>query len=407
MTATDFDFTKIDSTMFIALELSNSQWKLAFAATRSSGVRVRNVAAGDLQAFEHEIRLAKAKFRLPDDAPVQTCYEAGRDGHWIHRALLAVGIDNFVIESSCLEVDRRQKQRKTDRLDAIKMVHALVRYCRGERTSLRVNHVPSIADEDVRNLQRELQTIRTDRTRINNRIKGLLIAQGIRLSTIDASFSKQLSKLTTGNGEPLGEHLAARLQRDFARMQLCVAQIRELEKHRAELFRDARKASEKAAARQQIADRLIELRGIGVEGAWTLSTELFAWREFANRKQVGAVVGLAPTPYSSGKLDRELGISKAGRGELRSLLVELSWLWLRYQPNSDLTRWYRRKVAGQGSRVCRIAIVALARKLVVTLWKYAMRGEIPGGAKFKTDQQKRRLSLTASLGVPPTLVTAA
>jgi transposase len=393
--------------MFVALELSSNSWKLAFSSSSSSRVRLRNIAAGALQALEREIALAKAKFGLDENAPIQTCYEAGRDGHWLHRALLGIGINNFVIESSCLEVDRRQKQRKTDRLDAMKMVHALIRYCRGERSSLRVNHVPGAEDEDIRNLQRELQTIRSDRTRINNRIKGLLVAQGIRLARVGADFPSQLAQMTTGDGQALGEYLTARLRRDFARMQLCVAQIRELEKCRAELFRQAARACEKAASRQHIADRLIELRGIGAEGAWTLSTELFAWREFANRRQVGAVVGLTPTHYSSGKLERELGISKAGRGELRSLLVELAWLWLQYQPQSDLTRWYHKKVTGQGSRIRRIAIVALARKLLVALWKYAMQGEIPGGANFKTDKQKRRLTLTPSMGDPPILSIAA
>ena len=406
MTATDFDCSTIDSTLYVALELSSNRWKLAFAATRCSGIRVKNMAAGDLDALEREIRLAKENRHLREDAPVQTCYEAGRDGHWLHRALLAAGISNFVIESSCLEVDRRQKQRKTDRLDAMKMVYALIRYCRGERTSLRVNHVPDAKDEDLRNLQRELQTIRTDRTRLSNRIQSLLIAQGIRLARIDAGFPLQVMHMTTGNGRPLGKYLTARLQRDFARLQLCVAQIRELEKHRAELFRQAAKAEVSCTVQQQIADRFIALCGIGVEGAWTLSTELYAWREFANRKQVGAVVGLTPTSYGSGQWNRELGISKAGRGELRSLLVELAWLWLQHQPTSDLADWYQEKVVGHGSRVRRIAIVALARKLVVALWKYAMKGEIPGGAKFKTEKQKRRFSLTQSLGPPPPLGAA-
>lgn len=406
MTATRFDSTVIDSTLFVAMELSNDCWKLAFAATSRYRVRLRDIPAGDLRAFDREIALAKSKFGLEENARIQTCYEAGRDGHWIHRVLLSLEIHNFVIESSCVEVDRRQKQRKTDRLDATKMVHALVRYCRGERTSLRVNHVPDAEDEDIRNLQRELKTIREDRTRINNRIKSLLVAQGIRLTSIDAGFPLQLAEMKTGDGKPLGRQLEERLHREFARMQLCVAQIRELEKERAELFRQAMRAGQKASARQQIADRLIELCGIGVEGAWTLSTELFAWRAFTNRKQVGAVVGLTPTPYSSGKLQRELGISKAGRGQLRSLLVELAWLWLRYQPQSDLARWYVAKVAGQGSRIRRIAIVALARKLVVALWKYALQGEIPGGVKFKTDKQKRRFALTPSLGDPPSMVAA-
>lgn len=399
MTATQLDSNQLDSTLLIALELSSDTWKLAFRVTGSSRVRLRNVRAGDLELLENEIALAKQKFKLHDEASVQTCYEAGRDGHWIHRALVAIGIDNFVIESSCLEVDRRRKQRKTDRLDATKMVHALVRYCQGERTSLRVNHVPGFEDEDIRNLQRELQSIRAERTRSNNRIKGLLIAQGIRVNKIGADFCSLLENAATGDGKPLGTFLKGRLIREFERMQLCVSQIRELEKCRGELFRRAAKSSQDIATRQQVADRLIGLCGIGPEGAWTLSTELFAWRNFRNRRQVGAVVGLTPTPFSSGKLDREQGISKAGRGELRSLLVELSWLWLRYQPGSDLARWYREKVAGQGSRVRRIAIVALARKLVVALWKYAMRDEVPVGVKFKTDRQKQRLSLTPSLGV--------
>ncbi|MDV6030541.1 MAG: IS110 family transposase [Phycisphaera sp. RhM] len=192
-------------------------------------------------------------------------------------------------------------------------------------------------------------------------------------------------------------HLRKRLQLEFTRLKLCVCQIRELEEQRAELFRQANAAADQCASRQQNADRLVEHCGIGVECAWTLSTKLFSWREFRNRRQLRAVIGLAPTPYSSGALNREQAISKAGRGDVRSLLVEVGWLWLRYQPQSDLARWFREKAGGQSSRMRRIAIVALARKLVIALWKYAMQGEVPGGAKFKSPSQKRRHRKTASL----------
>lgn len=218
------------------------------------------------------------------------------------------------------------------------------------------------------------------------------------MEKIDSRFEAKLADLQTGDGKPLGEYLRRRLRMDFSRLKLCVCQIRELEEQRAKLFREANDKAEQCALRQQIADRLIELCGIGAECAWTLSTELFSWRQFRNRRQLGAAVGLTPTPYSSGNLNREQGISKAGRGEVRSLLVEVSWLWLRYQPQSDLARWYREKVREQGSRIRRIAIVALARKLLIALWKHAMHGEIPPGAKLKTALQKRRQRKTISLG---------
>ena len=398
MTATIKQSTSISSTLFVALELSKTTWKLAFACADYPTVRIRNIAGGDLQQFESELLTAKQKFALPDDADVVTCYEAGRDGFWIHRALEATEVSNDVIESASLEVDRRMKQRKTDRLDVQKMVHALVRFHRGERGALRPIHVPSVEDEDVRYLQRGLQAIRRDKRRITTRIKSLLFAQGIRLEKIDHQFEALLKTLKTGDENPIGEYLQQRLRLDFDRLKLCVSQIRELEECRAELFRQANTEAGKCATRQEIGDRLIELCGIGPECAWTLSTELFAWREFKNRRQLGAVVGLTPTPYSSGKLNREQGISKAGRGEVRSLLTEIAWLWIRYQPQSELTRWYINKTANQGTRIRRIAIIALARKLVIALWKYAMQGEIPRGAKFKSAEQKRRHRLTASLG---------
>ena len=397
MTAAQFDSSQFHTTLLVALELSDQSWKLAFFTDSVRRVRIRNIPARDICRLEREIAMAKQKFQLDESAPVQTCYEAGRDGFWIHRVLLSMEVQNFVIESSSLEVDRRQKQRKTDRLDAEKMVHALARYCRGEQNALRVNHVPDAVDEDLRNLQRELTSIRGECTRFSNRIKSLLVAQGIVLERISRDFPKLLPSLKTGDGNPLGLVLRQRLEREFQRLQLAVEQVREVEIGRAKIIRAGFENPGGSTKQAQIAVRLMELCGIGVEASWTLSTELFAWRNFRNRRQVGAIVGLTPTPYSSGKLNCERGISKSGRGQLRALMVEISWLWLRYQPKSSLTRWFYAKASSQSTRCRRIAIVALARKLLVALWKYIDHGEIPEGVKFKQEAQWKRIRLRPSL----------
>jgi transposase len=398
VTAAQFDSTRYQDTLLVSLELSHQAWKLGFFTESIGRVRVRSIEARNISQLEQEVERAKEKFGLPGEAPVQCCYEAGRDGFWLDRLLQGMGWGNFVIESSSLEVDRRSKRCKTDRIDAEKMTFALARFCRGEASALRVVNVPDPADEDIRNLQRELKSIRAERTRGNNRIKSLLCAQGVIIDQIDSKFIERVDTFRTGDDRPLGASLKQRLVREFERMRLCVTQIREIETQRAELVRAAIKNSEMADRRSLIAARLMELCGIGIEGAWTLSTELFAWRAFRNRKQVAAVVGLTPMPYDSGERSREQGISKAGRGELRALLVELSWLWHRYQPTSALTRWYFARAGDAGGRIRRISIVAMARKLLVSLWKYVSSGLIPEGAKLKSDIQQSRFRITASLG---------
>ncbi|MDV6030542.1 MAG: transposase [Phycisphaera sp. RhM] len=204
MTATGIHSTSVSSTLFVALELSKSVWKLGFACAERPSLRIRNVAAGDLRQFESELLAAKRKFALDDDAATVTCYEAGRDGFRIHRALEAIGLTNHVIASASLEVDRRSKQRKTDHLDVEKMVQALLRCYRGERAALRPIHVPPMEDEEIRNLQRGLQSIRKDKRRLTNRIKGVLFAQGIRLAKIDSEFEALLETLITGDGKSIG-----------------------------------------------------------------------------------------------------------------------------------------------------------------------------------------------------------
>jgi transposase len=398
MTTTTIDSNRLAETLFMALELSSENWKLAFATASNYRVRVRSVSAGDLRQLNAEIRAAKKRFRLDEDAPIISGYEAGRDGFWIHRALLANGIENLVLDASSLPVDQRSKRVKTDRVDAEAMAHLLVRYGRGETWACRLVHVPPSEDEDARHLGRELQTIRAERTRHSNRITSLLVTHGIRLPQISADFLQRLDGLRSGDGHELGQQLRDRLRREFRRLQLCVEQIRELEAARASLFRQAREAPQQAARRDALAVKLMELRGIGPEGAWTLASELFSWREIRNRRQLGALVGLTPCPYHSGKSETEQGISKAGRPHLRSLMIELSWLWLTYQPGSALTKWFTSRTRSGSRRVRRIAIVGLARKLLIALWKYAMHDELPTGATLTKDLSRSFYPRTVSLG---------
>jgi transposase len=396
MHATFEHSTPSTNVLYVSFELSLDTWKLAFLTAHHNRPRVRTISGGNLPAVRSEIALAKRRLGLGPDADVVCCYEAGRDGFWLHRALLAEGWENRVLESSSLQVDRRQKRVKTDRLDAQALVLALLRRELGDRNACRYVHVPSAEDEDARHLQRELQALRDEKTQHTNRITGLLFAQGVRLE-VKADFPQKLAAARAGDGSPLKAQLTARLLREFKRTQLCVEQIRALEADRNILFERGLREYETAVRREQSAARLLELRGIGPEGAWTLSTELFSWREFRNRREVGAMLGLTPCPYQSGGKHTDQGISKAGPPRLRSLAIELAWLWLRYQPQSKLAKWFGERFATGGRRMRRVGIVALARKLMVALWKFLEWGEIPEGAVLKTEQQLRYRKRTPSL----------
>jgi len=392
---------QISATLFVSLEMSKDDWKLTFAVTGETRLRRRAVAAGSLPPLLREIESAKQALRIPAETPVISCYEAGRDGFWLHRALVASGIDNRVLDASSLEVDRRRKQAKTDRLDGERLVRALMRYVQGDRLACRVVHVPSREDEDARQMQRELQTLRGERTAHRNQMQSLLFAQGIRCEVEGAGFEPMLAHCETGDGHPLPPGLRQRLLRSFARLRQCVEQIRAIEEERDALFRAAEERSragrQDGPAHEAIAVRLFELRGVGDECAWTFATELFGWRNFRNRRQLGAVLGLTPVPYASGQMNQEQGLSKTGNSRLRALTIELAWLWLRYQTDSELTKWYQQRFATGNRRVRRIGIVALARKLMVALWKWVEQGEVPSGAVLKTPEQRRRHRRTRSL----------
>jgi transposase len=292
------------------------------------------------------------------------------------------GVDNYVVDSSSIEVNRRQRRAKTDRLDAGKLLNLLLRYHHGEKKVWSIVRVPGVAAEDARQLHRELQELKDERTEHVNRIKGLLASQGLAAPAVDKHFVEWLSKARLWDGSAVPPDLQRRLVRQLERWQLLDRQIKELEQERRQrLRRDDMPHVDKVRC-------LLDLWGIGLNGAWLLVYELFAWREFDNRKQVGGCVGLTPTPYQSGDSRREQGISKAGNRRLRRILVELAWCWLRWQPESALSRWYLVRFGSGSRRTRKIGVVALARKLLIALWKYLEQGEVPRGARLASWQCK-------------------
>jgi len=362
--------------LHLAFELGWSQWKLAFTIGQGQKARLRSMRARDLATLELEIAKAKKRFQLEPDARVVSCYEAGRDGFWLHRYLTARGIANVIVDSASIEVKRRKRRVKSDRLDAEKLVTMLVRYQAGERKVWSVVTVPSAAEEDQRQLHRELQELKDEQTRHTNRIKGLLASQGLALEEVNASLPAWLETAQLWDGSSLGQGLQRRLVRESQRWQFVHRQILELSAERR------RRILHDETPQVDQVRRLLSLAGIGENGAWLLVYEFFAWRQIRNRKQAGALVGLTGTPYHSGDCEREQGISKAGSRRMRKMLVELAWCWLRWQPESALSGWYARRFAGGKGPARKIGIVALARKLLIALWRYLERDELPAGAKL-------------------------
>lgn len=366
----------------MSFELGASEWKMAFSPGLGQQPRHRVVAAGDLESLKKEITAAKARFKLPADVEVVSCYEAGRDGFWIHRALEMLGVRNYVVDSAAIEVNRRARRAKTDRLDAAKLVTMLLRYISGEKQVWKVVRVPTEEEEDRRHLHRELEKAKQTRTALTNRIKGLLATVGIRLKEI-AELPRVLERVRLWNGDPLPKWLKARVERDWKEREQLQARVAELEKQRRELLRHAKDKGTECAR------KLIQLRGIGPNAGWLYALEFFAWREFKNRRQIGGLAGLAPTPFQSGADRREQGICKAGNRWMRSLAIEIAWGWLRYQPESELSRWYQERYGRGSPRSRKIGIVALARKLLIELWKYLQTGTPPAGAVLKKRVQAR------------------
>src|SRR6516164_10573831 len=394
MTATHTNDSTVSNApvLYLALDLGASNWKLAFSVGLGQKPRIKTITARSTLGLVFEIRAAKKRFGLPEDAPVVCCYEAGRDGFWLHRFLLAEGIQNQVVDSSSIEVNRRRRRAKSDRLDAVKLVEMLIRWYNGERKVWSTVRVPTVEQEDQRQLHREMLKLKAERTAQGNSIKGLLAGLGLCV-IVDETLPTQMQNLRQWDGAKLPPLLHQRLLREFQRWQLIDCQIRELEAERMAKIRDDR------TPHVEKVRRLLNLKGIGQNGAWLLVYEFFAWRTIKNRRELGSLAGLTPTPYSSGESRREQGISKAGNRRVRWMMTELAWGWLRYQPTSELSQWYRRRFGRGNKRLRKVGIIALARKLLIALWKYVEGGEPPAKAvevgwdnkaRFKAAKRRRR-----------------
>ena len=360
--------------LYLALELGAKEWKLGFATGMGRRPRERMVEGGDFEALEEEIERAKRRFGLSGDTEVVSCYEAGRDGFWIHRFLDSIGVKNHIVDASSIEVKRRGKKRKTDRLDLKGLVRMLIRYWGGERGVWSVVRVPSPEAEDARHLHRELQTLKRDGTRVTNRIKAVLATQGVQGLELGPQFEEEVEQIELWDGLPMPGQVLKRVKREWATVVWLNELIRAVEKERRTLLRSS---EDPAVAKVR---QLMSLRGIGLNSAWLYVMEFFGWREFRNRREVGALAGLTPTPHQSGELEQELGIDKAGNRHVRGMAIEIAWGWLRFQPESELTRWYERRFGHGSKRIRRIGIVALARRLLIELWRYLETGALPEGA---------------------------
>ena len=374
ITVRSVDITTTTGVLYMAMELAQSKWCLAFG----NGLKMRQITveANDTNALQEAIKKAKEKFSLPLESKIISCYEAGRDGFWIHRYLEVNKITNYVVDSSSIEVPRKKRRAKTDRLDAEKLLKQLIAYVKGEN-KLDVARVPKEEEEDRRRMHRERERLKKERTQHTNRIGSLLNLHGIKCAKGKKNWDAYLNEVTDWKGEALPTYLKEELLREAARLDLIEKQLKALELNMQEFLKTGK---DTVSINIQ---GLMNLKGIGEVSSWILVMEWFGWRHFNNRREVGAAAGLVGTPYDSGDSQREQGITKAGNHRIRAIMIELSWLWLRYQPNSELSKWFNERF-NHGKRSRKVGIVALARKLLIALWRYITTGEIPKGAALKS-----------------------
>jgi transposase len=367
------------ATVYVVFELSKAKWQLGVMLPGSEKLSRYMINGGDLSALSARLAIAREK-AAASGKPVRilSCYEAGLDGHWLHRWLTQQGVINHEVDPSSIEVSRRARQAKTDKIDLDKLMRTFLAYVRGEPRVCSMVRVPTVEEEDRRRRTRERERLLKERTAHSNRINGLLHGQGVRgAMPLKPGFIASLDELRTGDGLPLPPRLKEEIVREHMRLCLVNKQLTALEAKSEGELRAAKRGSAEAKIR-----RLMDVRSVGRVSAEQLFNEAF-YRSFDNRRQVGGYFGLTGTPYNSGESRREQGISKAGNPRARTLAIELSWLWLQHQPDSKLSRWFRARVGDQKGRIRRIALVALARKLMVALWRYLTTGLVPAGAVLR------------------------
>ena len=367
--------------LYLAVELSKSRWLLGFTVGLGQKARRRWIAAGDLGHLSVEIARAKARFGLGEQAPVIGCYEVGREGFFPYWALVSLGVEMVPVASTSIEVKRGGRRAKTDRLDVGKLLTMLVRYHLGESKVWSVVRVPSETAEDLRHLHRERSALQHLRTQESNRIRSLLATQGIELEgRIDERLDPEA--LRRWDGSALGPMLILRLKGSLERLRGVDAQLAELDALRRSMLAQPEAFPEHQAALEMMR-RLQRLKGVGMESSWLLVAEFLAWRQFDNRKQIAGAAGLCATPYDSGQSRREQGIGHGGHAWVRPMMIELAWLWRRWQPGSRLARWFEQRWGPGSSRQRKVGIVAVARKLLIALWRFAQHDELPEGAVLK------------------------
>jgi transposase len=363
----------------VAFELSKAKWLLGVILPGSDKMSRYTIAGGDLAALTARLADARAKAaRSGRPVRILSCYEAGYDGHWLHRWLTEQGVVNHEIDPSSIEVPRRARRAKTDRIDLAKLMRAFLAHLRGEPRACSVVHVPTVEEEDRKRHSRERERLLKERGAHTNRIKALLHAQGVRdAMPMKRDFIASLDRLRTGDGRPLPLRLKEEIVREHKRLGVVQEQIKALEANSKAALHAAAPGSAEVKIMQ-----LVDLKGIGLVSGQQLVHEVF-YRAFDNRRQVGSYFGLTGTPYDSGESRREQGISKAGNHRARALAIELAWLWLRHQPGSALSRWFHERVRDLKGRIRRVTVVALARKLMVALWRYLTTGLVPTGAVLR------------------------
>ena len=374
------------ATLFVAFELSKASWLIGlYSPQLGKTISCYKVAGGDIDAALERITVARVRLeKLRKLVRVVSIYEAGYDGFWLHRRLTAAGIESRVVDAASIPVERRSRRRKTDRLDLELLIRMLLALERGETRICRVVQVPTPTEEDAKREHRERAVLVKEKTAHTNRIGGILMALGIRgVNPHRRDFVQCLDGLVTGTGEPLPVHTKQALVREHERLTLTKRQIKDIERAQATAIkaapqgaREAEGATERGAAQAAL---LVRLKGIGQNGGMPLCREVF-YRHFNNRRELASYFGLPPSPYNSGSMRVDQGISKAGNPRARRLAIEIAWLWIRHQPDSVLSKWFTQRVGEAKGRIRRIAIVALARKLMVALWRYLETGLIPEGA---------------------------
>lgn len=376
MTTLKTEYTTKPTVLYIGIELSAAKWLLSFR-TNFTKCRNKTIDSWSIAGLVKAIDEMKKRFDLDSNGVVKSCYEAGQDAFSVHRQLEKLGIDNIVVDSASIETNRRKKRLKTDRIDGEKLSGMLLRYNSGEKGLWRIAVVPTEEEEDLRRTHREIDRLQKEVTSHKNRIRMLLKTHGVKVGKIGGKgWTDELDKIKMWDSKALPEHLLSELKRESARLVFVKNQIKEIEKYQQEQL----EASDSPVIQKVL--QIGKLKGIGYKSAWLLVMEWFGWRRFNNVKEVGAAAGLVGVRRASGEMSQEQGISKVGNPKIRTLMVELSWIWLRYQPDHPLSIWFRERF-DKGGRLKRIGIVALARKLLILIWKFVERGELAPATQLK------------------------